>query len=235
MLIGLPFGILSGDYFAKREQQAEIQSDRCAVTIVVNGIFNNADDRKAIREFVSAAPRFRDSQVISGVNPTSYIGDPFQILGDELRLLQVTPLRIANQINQAFLRLKGNGCCCLKIQVLAHSQGAKVLERAASVLPKDVRRVMYVTTIGGQTAISKKLGFAGVDNFSNRTGCINRDWVSVIGNYNPMRIPTAVLGMEAGWTRTHPHVENWMEHSYQPYYACLVHSLPLNGPCIPIK
>ena len=141
----------------------------------------------------------------------------------------------ANQINQAFLRLKGNGCCCLKIQVLAHSQGAKVLERAASVLPKDVRRVMYVTTIGGQTAISKKLGFAGVDNFSNRTGCINRDWVSVIGNYNPMRIPTAVLGMEAGWTRTHPHVGNWMEHSYQPYYACLVHSLPLNGPCIPIK
>jgi len=172
--------------------------------------------------------------VVSGINKTSYFGDPIQIVGDELGLLQVTPLRIAAQINQIYNKFKANGCCCVKIQVLAHSQGAKVFERAAGVLSREVKRAIYVTTIGGQTTVSKN-GFAGAENFSNQSGCINRDWVSIIGNYIPFRIPEHLFCKSESWKRVMPPVSNWMEHSYSPYYDSLVHSLPVDGPCVSIK
>jgi len=234
MILGLPFGLLSGDYFGNDADPVTIESGRCSATVVINGIWNDSAARQKLADAVKAAPRFAGSQVVSGVNQTSYVGDLIQIVGDELGLLQVTPLRIAAQINQIYNKFRANGCCCVKIQVLAHSQGAKVFERAASVLPSEVKRAIYVTTIGGQTTVSSS-GFAGAQNFSNRSGCANRDWVSVIGNYNPFRIPRILFGGSEAWERVVPPASNWIEHSYDHYYKCLVNSLPADGPCVSIK
>lgn len=73
------------------------------------------------------------------------------------------------------------------------------------------------------------------ENYGNYTDFIHRDWVPVIGNVtNPLRVPSWLYLGFPNWVTTTPTEENWMEHTYGPYYNPFVQNLAPNAPCVPI-
>lgn len=227
ILGGLPFSILSGDIFVSDRFDA-VEPGRCSVLVTVNGINNNAEARRRINELAQGAPRYAGSQAMMGVNRTTYMGDLLQILGDELGAIQISSIRLANQINSIHDQFRRNGCCCAKIQVLAHSQGTMVFRRAWPLIRPEVRRLIYYVGIGGETSINGDYGLAGQENLAN-----NIDPVPIIGNFNPLRWVTwPFVGLpDYDLIEGNPHNSYW-EHSYDPFYDWAIQRLPTDGPCI---
>lgn len=216
---GLPFDVLSGDFRPVRPLASIGESD-CNVLITVNGIWNNEDRRDRLNSLVSQAPRYKNAIPMMSENHTTlYVGDILQIIGDELGLIQVSSRRLARHINSVYVQMVKNKCSCPKIQILAHSQGTMVFERARPLLDKNAAAAIHYTGIGGQTTIQGGHGLARVENYTSKTDFLNRDWVPVIGNYNPLRVFSWIQDGFPDYTEfTQPH-SNILEHSYEPYYA----------------
>ncbi len=231
-LVGLPFSVLSGDIFDRSRINTDLQTDKCRFTITINGIWNRPIDAKYIRLRVGASPRFQDSETISVRNETHFfrIGDLFQILGHEVGAIDVTSVRAAKQITRAAEALRRKGCQCTagSIQVVAHSQGTMIFNRALPLLDADVKQLIRYVGIGGEKLITFNSGLASVENFANFNSFWKRDWVPVLGNWiNPLRLldlPQQIYGYPLEF-RESP-TPNWMEHGFEAHYQNLIENLP---------
>lgn len=231
-LLGVPFSILSGDIFDNPNIVTEFSRGVCKISISINGIWNNDQKAADLMNAVADSPRYQNTKVIRVTNRTHIgIGDLLQIIGNEIGAIDVTAARAAKQINLAAAALKKNGCCCGFIQVLGHSQGAMVFNRALPLLTERAKRLICFTSIGGEKAVVRNVGLSKVENYNNV-----RDWVPYFGNYNPIRlldIPQMVAGFDLSITKSPS--PSWFEHSFNPHYFTLLNNLKPNCPCTPIE
>lgn len=228
-LMGLPVSVLSGDIFDKKNTKIITEfGGNCRVLITVNGIWNDTDAADQILGRASKSPRYRGAHAIRVQNGTHFkVGDIVQIVGHELGAIDITAVRLANQLSAAGAALKNAGCCCGSIEVLAHSQGAMVFNRALPLVDNRTKRLICFTGIGGEKAIVRGSGLASTENLGNK-----HDWVPVIGNYNPLRVldvSQLVNGFE--FTKTRSASPSWIEHKYVPHYDSHIQNLKPNCPC----
>jgi hypothetical protein len=220
-LLGLPFSLLSGDMFAPGNEK--FGPGICKSLIVVNGILNTRDAAEGILEsLMTDSARYGRAFVDDGIasqNPTTYIGDFVQIIGDELGLIQSASRQVAQSINQAYEALKSNSCCCGNIQVFAHSHGTKVVERALPMVKREAKAFICYTGIGGQARFNDD-GFAiSPEHYANWY-----DFVPDLPSFLPWNWPQP----PATYTGT-----DTSGHGFD-YYRNFVNQLPANCPCVPV-
>jgi RHS repeat-associated protein len=224
----LPFDVLSGD-FRSVDPTASLEQGECDALITVNGIWNNEQKRARLSLLVAQTPRYLGAVAMLSENHTSlYVGDVLQIIGDEIGMIQVSSRRLARHITSVFEQMEGNGCTCPRIQVFAHSQGAMIFKRALPLLDEKVRASIYYTGVGGQTTIQGDHGLASAENYASKTDWLKRDWVPVIGNYNPLRIFSWIRDGAPDYREFTQSHANRLEHSYEPYYHEYVSKLEPN-------
>jgi RHS repeat-associated protein len=218
--------LVSGDAFDSANYVSDIPAGQCSVTITINGIMNSEESAARLEDLARRAQRYSGSYVIRVKNATHYAGDFVQILGHELGIIDVAASRTAHQIQLARQALARNRCCCASIQVMAHSQGTMVFNRALPLLDKETRAMVCFTGFGGQKAVSSSAGLRAVENYGNQN-----DWVWR-ANSNPFRWMDYTF-----YTQDHPlnvtksPAPGRMEHSFEPHYASLLASLQPNCSC----
>ncbi len=163
---GLPFSIASGDFFTSKVQPTPFGNGRCTALVTVNGMMNTRSMAKDFLDWARQGSFSGNDYNLQAFNTTTWIGDPFQILGDELWMIQSASAALASQLNQLRKQFRANGCCRGSITVVAHSQGTKVYQRAVSMLDPETRRMISYYGISGEAQIVD--GDAGqVQNFTN--------------------------------------------------------------------
>ena len=222
-LLGLPFSLLSGDIFAKDNEN--FRSGVCRALIVVNGILNSRNDADQIMDdLLKSSLRYGGGQIddsIASHNTTAGPLDLVQILGDELRLIQSASRQLAASINQAYESIKRCGKCCGNIQVFAHSQGGAVMKQALPMIKREAKTFICYTSIGSQTFIGPDNGFASPpENHINQNDFVPR--MSPHNSYGPGAGSEIFTG------------PNTSGHSFANYRD-YVNKLPANCPCVPFS
>ena len=235
----LPFDIASLD-FLKPFKPSVIPTNKCNVLITVNGIFNTPKARDDLNDSVSKSPRYVGAYPIIFHNPTWYVGDLIQIVGDELGMIQTSSRRLAKEVNSVYDQFKKNGCGCGVIQVFAHSQGTMVFNRAIPLIKAEAKKMIYYTGIGGQIAIGGNHGFAiPPENYGNYADLLHFDGVPLANVMSPTR-PIQLM-FDGGFpdfipTNDHPlpapkpKLLDPLQHNYLKYYEHMVMGLQKNTP-----
>jgi hypothetical protein len=186
-ILGLPGYVLSGDIFDDSAYNDFVQVRGNKIVVFVNGIDNVREEvlsnEGAIEAFgvdnVMKAAVMNNTHFHIGAAP---IGDVIQILTDEFGGITGTDIRAANQIAKAYSALVSAGVANPEIDVVAHSQGAMVLNRALDIIDgmdngKAILSTVSVYTNGGERFISSDRGLHSVVNF-----VMSRDPVPTWGN-----------------------------------------------------
>ena len=231
IILGTPFSIISGDIVEKYDKPL-VDEDQCNALITVNGVFNNKNQAADLLTANRKLAAFSGAQAFTAKNYTTYISDLIQIIGDEAGFIQISSIQLAKQINSIYSQFK-NHCSCAKIQVVTHSQGAMVFERALPLIKQEARHITYVYTLGGETTVQENHGLAGVVNKWDINSVYQFDPVP-IANYLPQRWVSYL------WNGV-PHSEHvqakdpaLFEHPWDPNYKPAMQSF-LSAPFVPIK
>jgi len=182
--------VLSGDAFDEANIQTTFAPGQCSFLVTINGVANTPDDAQRMRNLAE------DDFGIAGVrvvNNTHFLGlgDTMQILGNELGLIDITARRAAKQIKAVHEWGNREHCPCIRVIVLAHSQGTMIFRRALPLLDGDIKKTIEYHGDGGETFIPSDAGLNSVDNTWNITGgaFFGMDPVPVIGTFaNPLHL-----------------------------------------------
>jgi len=123
-------------------------------------------------------------------NPTTYITDILiQIPYLEMGAIGIPSQTTARYIKMAYNNAKQNCCDHVDIYVVAHSQGAAILNQALPLLTDDEKKALRIMTIGGEQFVredSTHFGFVG--NYDGNGDIVPelspRNWF-----YNEINIP----------------------------------------------
>jgi hypothetical protein len=202
------------------------------VLITVNGVFNLPSQANALNATISKAPAFQGAQPVKAVNITTYIGDLVQIVGDELGLIQIDSTRLANNVNSIYRQLKTQ-CSCAKIQIVAHSQGAMVVNRALPLIQPEARKLVYIYTFGGETTIQGAQGLAGEWNYKAWNSWYENDPIT-LANYLPAHIKDRIQYGKPQWDDEPAPNASLFEHPFDANYSQILKTIPTPPP-IPIR
>jgi len=232
--IGLGYvpSVLSGDIFDKSAIETSFERGQCEFLVTINGIANNYDMSMAVRNSASEAFGISGVRVVNNTHLLR-MGDLLQILGHEIGLIDVTSRRAARQIAAAYQWGVDQGCECIRIVVVAHSQGTMVFRRALPLLSSDIRSSIEYYGDGGQDFIGSWHGLRSVDNAWNRSegkGMLFFGWdiVPIAGTYaNPFKlfgIPYHLAGgrvehIRTGLDSSTGAAEEGNDHSWVPFYS----------------
>ena len=167
--------------------------------LFINGIWNSdkdADDSleaTASKLGISLGKAARVENGTHGITFSlipAWTGDLLQIVGNELGAIDLPAQRAANQIHEMVKALESQHIACLRIHVVAHSQGTQIFYGALSLLSPKERAMIDYHGFGPERIIGNNWGLAAVENVRNPL-----DFVPMIGNdLNPVRRPFAILG-----------------------------------------
>ncbi|BCX48622.1 type IV secretion protein rhs [Haloferula helveola] len=178
-MLGIPFDILSGDLFLARVVGSNFDDTQCEFLITVTGIRTKGVAQGDGSENGNAEHRDRTSELPGYENvpnstyvdnPTAVggLGDFVQIVGDTVGAISITSERLANVIRKAYAKGLENGCeeKCIKIHLVAHSQGAAISTGAFALLPANIKDNIYFIGLGGQHRVGAD-GLGGSRNIEN--------------------------------------------------------------------
>lgn len=93
-------------------------------------------------------------------NPTTYISDFVQVGFLELRGIGIPSITTAQYIEESYNHAVEHNCLCTDIFIVAHSQGAAILNNALPLLPEKIKQYLRILTIGGEQFVyENSLGF----------------------------------------------------------------------------
>ncbi|MDT9221447.1 MAG: RHS repeat-associated core domain-containing protein, partial [Limnospira sp. PMC 1240.20] len=184
-VMSVPFDLLSGDSFAKKVEPV-FEKGNCSYLITVTGIKTNYVGGELFNDRVSQIEPFSSIPNRSFVhNPTFLggMGDFVQIIGNTIGSLGVVDVNMKNEIQRMYDHAVSVGCPteCIKIAVVAHSQGTMVPRNAFSMLGNDVASRIYFYGLGGQVDV-RDSRLAHIHNIRS-----DRDIVPPLPNQLPSR------------------------------------------------
>jgi hypothetical protein len=184
---------------------------------------NWEDDRKQFKTAIEDLPQFSDIKSSKNAlhlhNPTTFIGDFVQILGDEIGLINITSIRAAKYINAAGDQAIKNKCKCFTIHVVAHSQGTSVFRNALPLIKEKYKKHINYIGLGGQRLANFTWGIGNYQNHINVD-----DFVPMLNFYNPLHIEDAIFSLfdgkksdfhwrSGGWgVGSHPWENNYYQY-----------------------
>ena len=96
-----------------------------------------------------------------------FVGDIVQVAGDTVGMHGIVSRRLASTIRDAYETGQNNGCECIKINLVAHSQGGAISVNAMSLLSKEIREKICYVGLGAQIAMPNSSGLGGIRNIRN--------------------------------------------------------------------
>jgi RHS repeat-associated protein len=146
----------------------------CQFLLTVNGIWNSRQGAEDLLRDWRAD--FSDLGSIPNIgyvhNPTTYLTDFIQIGFLELGAIGIPSQTTAEYIRRAYDQAKKDCCKCTDIYVIAHSQGAAILNQALPLLSPDIKKTLRILTIGAEQYVrggSPEFGFvANVNSGGDR-------------------------------------------------------------------
>jgi len=240
--LALPGDIISGDMLDSSNygQFKNLPKGTNELLITINGLNNNYDDANDILTSIKDFSPFTMTDVghTAVTNGTHFhtgskavTGDTVgQVVSNELGGIDGVAIRAANQIKIAYNALRAAGASDPTIRIVAHSQGAMVLQRALDLLKGQpggdkILASLAVYTNGAERFISNDEGLKSVVNFVTE-----KDPVPMFGNPGPQRkIEDAVAAKKSynivvipgeNPTKASP----WQPHDWDLNYAKLYQS-----------
>jgi RHS repeat-associated protein len=181
----LPFDMLSGDVFMSKDVPTSFNDRQCDFLITVTGVRTTGVSAAGLRSGnVRHMRKTHSLPQFSGIpnptfvdNPTS-VGtlwqglnletDVMQIVGDEAMMIGIVSRRMAAVVREAYETAHRNRCneSCIRINVVAHSQGAAVARNAFSLLPWNIKQRVFFIGLGGQQYVND-YDLGGIRNIVN--------------------------------------------------------------------
>ena len=219
---GFVVSVFSGDIFWP-SKEPKFSNKGCGFLITINGIWNLKDHRDQFKTAIKDLPQFSDVKSNENAlhlhNPTTFIGDFVQILGDEIGLINITSIRAAKYINAAGDQAIKNKCKCFTIHVVAHSQGTSVFRNALPLIKEKYKKHINYIGLGGQRLANFTWGIGNYQNHINVD-----DFVPMLNFYNPLHIEDAIFSLfdgkksdfhwrSGGWgVGSHPWENNYYQY-----------------------
>jgi len=142
--------------------------DHCQFLLTINGIFNTLPNSMSFPDEVQyylpkTLGRIQNTGYVH--NATTWITDILiQIPSLEAGAIGIPSLTTAQYISEAY-EVATNECCeSIDIYVIAHSQGAAVLNQAISLISPEVRNKMRILTLGAEQFVrddNHQFGYVG--------------------------------------------------------------------------
>jgi RHS repeat-associated protein len=208
IVVGVAGSVIDLDAFRERGTSPVKGNEKnnCQFLITINGMLNDYESaEKFAIDLMEIFPNdFGDLDNFGFVNnPTTYVTDFIQVGILELRGIGVPSITTAQYIEESYNHAVEHGCNCIDIFIVAHSQGAAILNNALPLVANKIKPYLRIVTIGGEQFVyEKSLGF--IINYDSKG-----DIIPELSPWN-IRIPEETIPEEEvpGHGRKH-YIDYW--------------------------
>ena len=185
IVVGVAGSVIDLDAFRDKGQSPIKQNSKnnCQFLITINGMFNfyeeAVDFPKDLRQkFKDKFGKIDNFGFVN--NPTTFITDVIQVGFLEIRGIGIPSITTAKFVGESYNHAVEHKCDCIDIYIIAHSQGAAILNNALPLIPDKIKPHLRVLTLGAEQFVYENaLGF--VMNYDSKG-----DWIPELSLWNKL-------------------------------------------------
>jgi RHS repeat-associated protein len=165
VVVGVTGSVIDLDAFRERGKTPVRgnKKNNCQFLLTINGMFNEYKSAEKFPiDIMEALPDELGNLDHYGYvnNPTTYATDVIQVGFLELRGIGIPSITTAQYIEESYNHAVEHGCNCIDIFIVAHSQGAAILNNALPLVAEIIKPYLRILTIGGEQFVyESSLGF----------------------------------------------------------------------------